>query len=204
MTVRKFTKEQIMSIPDFIEEGKTLEEIKNIFKMGNRTLSGILNKKYYKEFQDEFQKKLEKARSEKLKKINSNNKTCTKCNKIYPKTSEFFQFLKKRNVWESHCKNCKKIRTKNKYEEYKIKVYNFYGAGKVECNCCKEKNIVFLAVDHVNGNGNQHRKNEITGKNTSIYKWLVDNDYPQGFQILCMNCNWGKWIYGVCPHQQPI
>lgn len=31
-------------------------------------------------------------------------------------------------------------------------------------------------------------------------EYYEKNKYPEGFQILCMNCNWGKGIYGECPH----
>ena len=32
---------------------------------------------------------------------------------------------------------------------------------------------------------------EITGGNDLI-KWLVDNNFPEGFQILCHSCNFAK------------
>jgi hypothetical protein len=29
--------------------------------------------------------------------------------------------------------------------------------------------------------------------------------YPEGFQVLCMNCNWGRYRNGgVCPHELMI
>jgi hypothetical protein len=33
---------------------------------------------------------------------------------------------------------------------------------------------------------------------------LVKNNFPNDFQTLCMNCNWGKRYYGICPHKIPI
>jgi len=36
---------------------------------------------------------------------------------------------------------------------------------------------------------------------TKFYRWLVENDFPEGFQILCHNCNFAKSHNpGGCPH----
>jgi hypothetical protein len=59
----------------------------------------------------------------------------------------------------------------------------------------------FLSLDHIENNGSVHRK-EIKNRGSGIFKWLRDNDYPAGFQVLCMNCNHGKAQNGgVCPHK---
>jgi hypothetical protein len=62
----------------------------------------------------------------------------------------------------------------------------------------------FLALDHINGGGNAHRR-EVTGSakgGPKFYYWLRDNNYPPGFQVLCHNCNQAKATYGRCPHQR--
>lgn len=80
-----------------------------------------------------------------------------------------------------------------------------YGNG--ECACCKETCRSMLTVDHVNGDGSAHRKTLCGGKSrkdTSVdmYGWLVKNDFPDGFQVLCYNCNISKHRNGnVCEHQ---
>ena len=34
-----------------------------------------------------------------------------------------------------------------------------------------------------------------------IYIWLKNNNFPEGFQVLCFNCNCGKARNkGICPH----
>lgn len=69
------------------------------------------------------------------------------------------------------------------------------------CACCGETEIGFLSIDHIKGNGNKHRQS--IGGYHSFYSWMVAKHFPEGFQILCMNCNWGKRIMnGVCPHQK--
>lgn len=79
----------------------------------------------------------------------------------------------------------------------KMKVFNHYSNGKMECACCKEKYLEFLTIDHINGGGNKHRKIVV---GSHIYQWLVSNNFPKGYQILCMNCNWAKGHFGICPH----
>lgn len=67
------------------------------------------------------------------------------------------------------------------------------------CACCKEARKEFLTVDHINGNGAEHRRQGTHG-GTSIHRWLKRNNYPSGFRILCFNCNGAMGIYGQCPH----
>jgi hypothetical protein len=81
------------------------------------------------------------------------------------------------------------------YAAIRNKVLEFYGG---KCACCGETENHFLTIDHINGGGNKHRK-EIKGR--SLYVWLANNDYPEGFQVLCYNCNMSKGHYGICPHQ---
>lgn len=38
-------------------------------------------------------------------------------------------------------------------------------------------------------------------KKENIPWWLRRNNYPNGFQVLCHNCNMAKGFYGKCPHQ---
>ena len=79
----------------------------------------------------------------------------------------------------------------------KDRAYAAYG-GYV-CACCGETEISFLSIDHINNDGHEHRK---TVKGSAILHWLRDNNYPSGFQILCMNCQFGrKHNNGTCPHQ---
>jgi hypothetical protein len=36
-----------------------------------------------------------------------------------------------------------------------------------------------------------------------VLRYIIKNNYPDDFQILCANCNWGKQLNGgVCPHQK--
>lgn len=68
------------------------------------------------------------------------------------------------------------------------------------CHCvscdCKVKNPRHLTIDHKNNNGAKHRR-ETRGIG-SIYRWLIKNNFPEDFQVLCWNCNLAKEKYGGC------
>jgi len=80
-------------------------------------------------------------------------------------------------------------------------VFGSYGGWK--CKCCGETEKVFLTIDHINNDGAIMRKSGIHPKGgTSFYAWLRKNNFPEGFQVLCMNCQFGKKLNnGICPHQ---
>ena len=89
------------------------------------------------------------------------------------------------------------VQRRIRLDAHKIEVFNYYG-GPV-CSCCGESHIEFLSLDHINGGGCQHRK---TIKGKSIYEWCRQNNFPEGFQVLCMNCNFAKRFNRICPHKK--
>lgn len=91
----------------------------------------------------------------------------------------------------------KRKRAKELQQEQKLVVFEHYSNGKIECECCHESNIGFLSLDHIHGGGGKHRK----AINSNTYKWIINHNFPDGYQILCMNCNWGRRINGICPHK---
>ena len=68
------------------------------------------------------------------------------------------------------------------------------------CECCKEDKIEFLAIDHIEGGGNKHRKELGINGGWNFCRWLIKNDFPSGYRILCHNCNQSIGWYGYCPH----
>lgn len=87
-----------------------------------------------------------------------------------------------------------------RHRERREQVLAAYGGA---CMCCGEREPAFLAVDHINGGGNAHRRSlnrngKIVGS-SNFYRWLVNNGFPSDFQLLCHNCNFAK-SHGGCPH----
>jgi hypothetical protein len=88
---------------------------------------------------------------------------------------------------------------KLRYQKLRLSILEHYSNDKIKCKCCGENIIEFMCLDHIEGNGNLHRKQ--VGKN-GVLKWIVKNNYPSGFQVLCHNCNMAKGSSGKCPHRQ--
>jgi hypothetical protein len=79
-------------------------------------------------------------------------------------------------------------------------VFNHYGGYK--CVCCGETTQMLLTLDHKNNDGAEHRRQLGGSRTLKLYRWIIDNNYPPMFQILCWNCNIGKYLNGgVCPHK---
>ncbi len=73
------------------------------------------------------------------------------------------------------------------------------------CECCNESTNRFLTIDHINGGGNQHRKDIKSDGGWQFFSWIKKNDYPKDLRVLCMNCNWGRSHNdGICPHKEVI
>lgn len=140
-------------------------------------------------------------------------KKCPKCNEV-KSLDEFYQDRSTSKGLSSWCKQCmiarvlqwqkdnsakKRETNKASYAKLRLLVLDHYSNGLMSCACCGESTIEFLTLDHVNNDGAKHRK-EI-GKN-SIWRWLTQHNLPEGFQVLCWNCNSAKGYYGECPHQK--
>lgn len=75
-------------------------------------------------------------------------------------------------------------------------VIDHYGG---KCSCCGESDLRFLTLDHKNGGGNKARKDI---KGNEFYYWVRDHGYPEDLQVLCFQCNCGRYINrGICPHK---
>lgn len=88
---------------------------------------------------------------------------------------------------------------KQTHAALKEMILDHYGA---KCSCCGEDRLEFMTVDHVNGGGTKHRRD--LGGGTAVYRWIVKNNFPEGFRVLCQNCNWGRRFSkdGLCPHER--
>lgn len=83
-------------------------------------------------------------------------------------------------------------KAREKYQRLRQEATTNYGG---KCKFCGEDRLVFLVIDHISGGGNKHRQTLGSG-GTRIYTWLRKNNYPNGFQVLCHNCNAAKNTLG--------
>jgi len=80
------------------------------------------------------------------------------------------------------------------------------------CNCCGENSHVdFLAIDHIAGKNQMDSEPKLIKlgyssklKGKGLINWIMKNNCPEGFQILCHNCNVAKGLIGndnTCTHE---
>lgn len=140
-------------------------------------------------------------------------KKCTKCGEL--KTVSCFSKSKYyKDGFHIYCKPCRvKLNRENFLNHpetqrvykrkwnasHKEKVFLHYGKGEIECAMCGFSDARALTIDHVEGGGNKHRKE--VGSNY-VYRWIVKNNFPSGFQILCMNCQFIKIVENDERHSQ--
>jgi hypothetical protein len=103
--------------------------------------------------------------------------------------------------WRSKNKERYKATKRKAYDAIRLECFEHYG-GAV-CRCCGETMIEFLHLDHINGDGAQHRRENPTIKGGSGLYWALKKaswpDVP--LQVLCANCNLGKRTGKYCPHE---
>jgi len=76
-------------------------------------------------------------------------------------------------------------------QKLKEQILIHYGNNKLSCVICGEGRLDCLSIDHINDNGAEHRR-ELGIIGGAFYRWLRRNDYPPGYQTLCMNCQFIK------------
>jgi hypothetical protein len=91
---------------------------------------------------------------------------------------------------------------KEKRLQNKLLVLTHYSGNPPKCACCGETHVEFLSIDHINGGGERHRKSLNKQSGSPFYIWLIKNDFPEGYRVLCLNCNTSLGVYGYCPHQR--
>lgn len=143
-------------------------------------------------------------------------KKCSRC--LVEKTLDKFHRSKQHRLGVGpYCKDCEteryyekkstpegrqRLSDTNKKCRLKVRDAAFAAYGGYRCVCCGESEKLFLSIDHINGGGHQHRKSL---KNGHFYEWLQKQNYPTGYQVLCMNCNTGRHRNGgTCPHQVEV
>lgn len=69
------------------------------------------------------------------------------------------------------------------------------------CECCDEDELLFLTIDHTNGDGCLDRAKGLTG--TAFFMYLLREPIRSDLRVLCYNCNMGRETGGgVCPHMR--
>lgn len=112
--------------------------------------------------------------------------------------SEFYRSKREKNGVEYQCKECSSKRQKDLRKKNWEKILNHYGK---KCFCSGEKHQEFLTIDHVEGDGAEHRRKLNRGR---LYAHIVRENFPNKFRVACMNCNFAIGVHGSCPHNNKI
>lgn len=151
------------------------------------------------------------------------NKYCPMC-KTMKTTDDFTENKARKDGLKFECIECSRRRSKKYHSQNKehvqeyekkrnvlfkeqhgglgrcavlrLEVISAYGG---RCSCCGEDKLEFLALDHVNGGGAKHIKENDSQVH---YRDAKKRNYPPDYRVLCHNCNLSIGHYGYCPHQR--
>ena len=136
--------------------------------------------------------------------VKPDSRKCSLCGDTKPFNSEFFGSRKQNKFGlDTYCRICTNKKANKENWKYRQKLRNeiisAYSKNRNCCACCGELRDEFLTLDHVNGDGKNHRKKH---PGQGVYYDLRRRGFPDGYQILCFNCNCSIGIKGYCPHEK--
>jgi hypothetical protein len=100
-----------------------------------------------------------------------------------------------REQWVKNNPNLRRQYTRTSNRRLKTDVLTHYSIGEPKCVSCGITDTDVLCLDHINGGGEAHRRTiPHGGAGLHLYLWIKKNNYPNLFQVLCLNCNWKKHL----------
>lgn len=139
-------------------------------------------------------------------------KRCNKCGQVKA-LAEFSPDRRQPDGRQGKCRICRAEHARLRYEStsdtvcqrvqrgyaaLRSAVFDHYGW---VCRCCGTSDD--LAIDHVNGDTKAHLA-QLIGEDArgrhggQVYRWLIKNGFPAGFQTLCRRCNGSKQAGKSC------
>lgn len=108
------------------------------------------------------------------------------------------QRLLARKRWSEEHRTQEREADRRRRVSLRVEMLAAYGD---RCACCSESTPEFLALDHIGGGGNEHRRSVTIRGGHRTYLWLKRQGFPKDrFRLLCHNCNLSRGLYGYCPH----
>ena len=143
----------------------------------------------------------------------SDKKQVNEYNRNYHKNRTHEQILNDKKRWKTQYKKQKpamiarynenkkdiNARISERNSKLRLQIIKYYSNGVMVCGCCGESIVEFLTIEHTFGKKTNNKNYNSDGYH--LYSWIVKKDYPNGFEILCYNCNCAKGKYGICPHK---
>ena len=123
---------------------------------------------------------------------------CFKCNDaVHHFRQDLVEFAEAKRLWALNGELPPITKTgevgcdARKIRKLRMIVLNAYGGA---CVGCGEDFPFCLAIDHMAADGATHRR-QIGRSGGTLYRWLRSSNYPDGFRVLCHNCNYGVTRY---------
>jgi len=103
--------------------------------------------------------------------------------------------LERNKIWYKNNKEEKMIKNRDRYWVIKQQVISFYSNNYMKCSLCDIDDMDILSIDHIDGDGHSERI-KLFGRRCGgdMYKHLIDNNFPDGYRVLCRNCNWKEYL----------
>jgi len=139
-----------------------------------------------------------KCHNEKIKEWKANNPEKAKLIKQREAQKNKNKYIERATKWQQENKDRRRDINATWRWKQRLKIIEAYGGC---CKCCGELIPHFLSIDHINNDGYVKRLNgEQSG--AALYKKLEKLGYPKDeYQLFCMNCNFAKGHFGICPHE---
>lgn len=150
---------------------------------------------YEREYRRRHPEKFKEYRKKYSKRRKENDKRYYEKHKV--------QILARGKKWRQSNSIHRREQWKLYAQKLKLMVLSHYGGNPPKCACCGEAETIFLTIDHINDDGAKHRKRIKSKAGYGFYRWLIKNNFPKGYQVLCFNCNYAK-SQGGCPHKQEV
>jgi len=112
-----------------------------------------------------------------------------------PEYKAYMKAYSKEYRQRSGSKERKNEQTRASRALLRLEILSHYSSGSLTCARCGYGDARALDLDHMNNDGGDHRK--VIGRRGAtydIYAELKRNEFPEGYQVLCRNCNWIKEI----------
>jgi hypothetical protein len=176
---------------DYRRRGKEWNEKNRERRNEQARLRRLKNPEKFKKYQKEWNEKNPDNLKKSQKKYYHNNKEARRANSKKWEINNRERYLKR-------AKDYNKLHSKDKQEWNKNKrllVLSHYSkilskSNIPICMNCGLNGIEFLHIDHIEGIKNKEVKHIRAGSN--LINYLIRENFPKGYQVLCGNCNWLK------------
>ena len=167
----------------FLKHKEERKIISRRYYLKHKEEMALRNYKYYAEHKEEYKFYHKQYRLEHKEEIEL-------CRKRYLLEHKDEMKLYSNQYTLNHKKEKSKY-NKIYFNQLKIEVLTHYGHNKLACVICGENRIDCLSIDHINGDGWKDKNTSHRG-GYNLYRKLRRDNYPIGFQTLCMNCQFIK------------